>query len=159
MAREVLRMEIRLDAGTPPPEWPPGVAVRGADVAADAPGVRELLELAFRGSAEEERPYAEWLSWWTTDAEFDQSAWFLAGQDGELAGVALCWSSGFVKDLAVHPAHRRRGIGRALLLHVFREFRARGAATVSLKVDAANPTGAVRVYEAAGMRVVERLVV
>jgi ribosomal protein S18 acetylase RimI-like enzyme len=157
MTQEVLRMEIRLDAATPPPEWPPGVAVRSADVEADTPGVHELLELAFRGSAEPERPYAEWLAWWITDAEFDPSAWFLAEEGRELAGIALCWSSGFLKDLAVHPAHRRRGIGRALLLHVFREFRARGAATVSLKVDAAN-LGAVRVYEAAGMRVAERLV-
>jgi ribosomal protein S18 acetylase RimI-like enzyme len=157
MTREVLRMEIRLAGATPPPEWPPGVAVRRADVEADAPGVHELLELAFGGSAEEERPYAEWRSWWITDAEFDPSAWFLAEEDGELAGVALCWSSGFLKDLAVHPAHRRRGIGRALLLHVFAEFRSRGADAVSLKVDGDNVT-ARRLYDAAGMRVTERLV-
>jgi ribosomal protein S18 acetylase RimI-like enzyme len=159
MAREVLRMEIRLEQPTPSPAWPAGVAVRTAQPEADAAAVYALLELAFRGSAEEEKPYDEWLPWWVEDAEFDPSAWFLAEEDGALVGVALCWSSGFLKDLAVHPACRRRGIGRALLLHVFGEFRSRGAATVSLKVDAANPTGAVRVYEAAGMRVAERLFV
>lgn len=157
MAREVLRMEIQLAGPVSPPEWPPGVAVRTAELDADAAAVHALLELAFRGTADEEKPYEEWLPWWTGDAEFDPSAWFLAEQDGTLAGVALCWSSGYLKDLAVHPSHRRRGIGRALLLHVFEEFRRRGAASVSLKVDAANPTGAVRVYEAAGMRAVERL--
>lgn len=150
-------MEIALDRPTPAPEWPPGVTVRTPDLTADAPAVHALLELAFRGSAEEEGPYDEWLPWWTGDPEFDPSAWFLAEEGGELAGVALCWSNGFVKDLAVHPSHRRRGIGRALLLHVFEEFRSRGAQAVSLKVGAANPAGAVRLYKAAGMRVVERL--
>jgi len=152
-------MEVRVDRPTPTPEWPPGVTVRATDLDADARAVHALLELAFRGSPDEEKPNDAWLSWWTGDPEFDPSVWFLAEEDGALVGVALCWSSGFLKDLAVHPSQRRRGIGRALLLHVFDEFRSRGAPTVSLKVDAANPTGAVRLYEAAGMRVVERLVV
>jgi ribosomal protein S18 acetylase RimI-like enzyme len=152
-------MEIRLDGSTPPPDWPSGVAVRTADVDADARAVHALLELAFHGSPDEERPYDAWLAWWTRDPEFDPSAWFLAEEDGTLAGVALCWSSGFLKDLAIRPTHRRRGIGRALLLHVFDQFRSRGTPAVSLKVDAANPTGAVRLYEAAGMRVADRLVV
>lgn len=152
-------MEIPLDRETPAPEWPPDVTVRTAELDADPPAVHALLELAFRGSPDEEQAYDAWLTWWTDDPEFDPSAWFLAEAGSELAGVALCWSNGFLKDLAVCPTHRRRGIGRALLLHVFREFRARGAPAVSLKVDAANPTGAARLYEAAGMRVVERLTV
>lgn len=152
-------MEIRLDRATPAPEWPPGVAVHTADLDADAPSVHTLLELAFRGNADDEKPdpFEPWLAWWMGDPEFDPASWFLAEEDGMLVGAALCWSSGFLKDLAVDPQHRRRGIGRCLLLHVFGEFRARGARAVSLKVDAANPTGAVRVYEAAGMRAVERL--
>jgi ribosomal protein S18 acetylase RimI-like enzyme len=157
MAREVLHMELRLAGAAPAPDWPAGVTVRTADLDADAAAVHALLELAFRGSPDEEQPYDAWLSWWTGDPEFDPGSWFLAEAAGELAGVALCWSSGFLKDLAVHPAQRRRGIGRALLLHVFRELRSRGAPSVSLKVDAAN-RGAVRLYERAGMRVVERLV-
>ncbi len=103
-------------------------------------------------------PYDEWLAWWTTDEEWDPSAWFVAESGGELAAAALCWTTGFVKDLAVHPAQRRRGIGRALLAHVAEEFRRRGAPAISLKVDATN-LPALRLYESIGMRVVERLVV
>ena len=92
----------------------------------------------------------------TSDAEFDPRLWFLAETDGELAGVALCWTSGFVKDLAVHESWRRRGLGEALLRHVLATFRARGARVTELKVESDNAR-AVRLYERLGMRVVERL--
>ena len=55
--------------------------------------------------------------------------------------------------LGVRPSSRRRGLGLALLRHSFRELRARGVDTVGLCVDASNPTGATRLYERAGMRV------
>ena len=56
-----------------------------------------------------------------------------------------------MKDLAVRPSWRGRGLGEALLRAAFAEFRRRGVATVGLKVDADNPTGAVRLYERVGM--------
>jgi ribosomal protein S18 acetylase RimI-like enzyme len=45
-----------------------------------------------------------------------------------------------------------------LLLHAFRELRARGKQRVGLGVDADSPTGAVALYESVGMRVVNRFV-
>ena len=48
------------------------------------------------------------------------------------------------------------GIGRALLLAAFTTLRDRGQSVVRLYVDAQNVTGAVRVYEAAGMHVSRR---
>ena len=153
----VLRMEIELGEAVPAAVFPAGMRVRTADVDADAPSVHALLVRAFAASAEEVPPYVEWLAWWTGDAEFDPELWFLAEDGGELAGVVLCWSSAFVKDLAVDPARRRVGLGRALLLHALRALRARGATTAALKVDADNPTGAVRLYESVGMRIAERL--
>jgi ribosomal protein S18 acetylase RimI-like enzyme len=56
-----------------------------------------------------------------------------------------------LRDLAVHPDMRGRGIGEALLHHVFLAFRDRGAAHVDLKTDADN-LGAIRLYERVGMR-------
>jgi ribosomal protein S18 acetylase RimI-like enzyme len=73
-----------------------------------------------------------------------------------VAGVAQCWTEGFVKDLAVRPAFRGRGLGEALLHAVFAEFARRGVREVRLKVDADNPTGAVRLYERVGMRELRR---
>ena len=45
----------------------------------------------------------------------------------ELAAAAICWTSGFVKDIVVHETWRRHGLGEALLRLVFRTFERRGA--------------------------------
>ena len=60
---------------------------------------------------------------------------------------------GFVDWLGVRRPWRRRGLGRALLVHAFRELHARGAERVGLGVDAQNATGATRLYESVGMGV------
>jgi ribosomal protein S18 acetylase RimI-like enzyme len=150
-------MRAELPVVPPAPRWPQGVEPRVADPAADAPAIHALLVDAFARSAEEVPPFDEWLTWWTSDPSFDPAAWFLASDPEGLAGVALCWGDGFLKDLAVRPSSRRRGLGEALLRHAFRELALRGHRSVSLKVDAANPTGALRLYERVGMRVAERL--
>ena len=62
----------------------------------------------------------------------------LVFSERRLAGAALCWTSAFLKDLAVRPDMRRLGIGENLLRQVFRHFRVRGAAAVDLKVETGN---------------------
>ena len=62
---------------------------------------------------------------------FDPELWFVAEEGDEIAGTALCSSArgpetGWVNVLAVRRPWRRRGLGRALLLHSFQEFRRRG---------------------------------
>lgn len=150
--REVWRMEIELREEPAAPVWPGGVSVRAYEPHADAPAVHALLVDAFAANAETISTFDDWLPWMTGDASFDPAVWFLAESKGRLAGVALCWNDGFVKDLAVSPAERRRGLGEALLRHAFCEFFRRGVASVSLKVDADNPTGATRLYQRVGMR-------
>jgi ribosomal protein S18 acetylase RimI-like enzyme len=86
----------------------------------------------------------------TEDEEFDASVWWLAERDGALAGCALHWSSGWLKDLAVRDSERGRGLGAALVAIGLAEFRRRGLARVGLKVDPGNPTGAQRLYERLG---------
>jgi ribosomal protein S18 acetylase RimI-like enzyme len=87
----------------------------------------------------------------------DHSLWFVVRDGDEIAGYARCDAGirggGFVGMLGVRTAWRRRGLGRALLLHAFREFRRRGLERASLGVDAENPTGATRLYESVGMHV------
>jgi ribosomal protein S18 acetylase RimI-like enzyme len=58
--------------------------------------------------------------------------------------------------LAVRRPWRRRGLGLALLRHSFVEMERRGMTRASLGVDAENLTGAVALYERAGMRVARR---
>ncbi|MGH7357814.1 MAG: GNAT family N-acetyltransferase, partial [Candidatus Rokuibacteriota bacterium] len=89
--------------------------------------------------------------------------WFLLEEGDELAGICLCGPHaagesdfGWVVVLAVRRPWRRRGLGLTLLRHAFRELRRRGMTRAGLDVDAENLTGAVRLYEGAGMRVVKR---
>jgi ribosomal protein S18 acetylase RimI-like enzyme len=52
----------------------------------------------------------------------------------------------------VHPGHRGRGLGKALLLHTFRHFQVRRDDRVTLKTDSGNTSQAWRFYEHLGMR-------
>lgn len=115
-----------------------------------------LLEHGYRNGGGSVAPFETWLPQMTGDHEFDAALWFLAESDETVVGAALCWTSAFVKDLVVHEAWRRRGLGEALLRHVFIVFANLGAAAVELKVEASN-ANAFALYERLGMRVVERL--
>ena len=97
-------------------------------------------------------PFDEWWPSRSGDPEFDPSLIFLVHDaNGQLAGTAFCWTRNFVRDFAVHPDHRQRGIGEALLLAVFAAFRARGATHVDLKTEPADSPAALRLYRRLGM--------
>lgn len=66
---------------------------------------------------------------------------------------------GWVGTLGVRRAWRKRGLGEALLLHSFNEFSRRGMKIIGLGVDAANPTGATRLYQKAGMKIAAEFVI
>jgi ribosomal protein S18 acetylase RimI-like enzyme len=107
--------------------------------------------------------FAQWRGFTVDREDFDPSLWWLVEDRGELAALSLNrWHFsgdprfGWVEVLGVRPPWRRRGLGAALLRHSFQDFRARGATRVGLGVDAENTTGAVRLYERVGMRVVRR---
>jgi mycothiol synthase len=101
--------------------------------------------------------FDEWWRMRTRDPGYDPTLWFVIRDGSEIAAVARCVdglrSGGHVGMLGVRAPWRRRGLGLALLLHAFAEFRKRGAPHVSLGVDSENPTGATRLYEKAGMHV------
>ena len=152
---EVWQM-VRPVAGEPEPAWPAGVTVRTYDDPRDAAAVHALLVRAFTGNTEVVADFEPWHARMTGDPEYDPGWWWLAEREGRLVGVALCWTSGWLKDLAVDPDARGQGIGEALCRHAFHEMDARGIATCGLKVDARNPTGAVRLYRRVGMQVERR---
>ena len=60
---------------------------------------------------------------------------------------------GWVGTLGVLRPWRKSGLGLALLRHSFNEFYRRGKHKVGLGVDAENLTGALRLYQNAGMHV------
>jgi mycothiol synthase len=130
---------------------PDGVAVRTFRPQ-DAEAVHGLLDEAYGAWDPFYVPvkHEEWVGWMTSDAEFDPDVWWLAERDGALVGCALHWTSGWLKDVAVRNSERGQGLGAALVTIGLAEFARRGARRVGLKVDARNPTGAVRLYERLG---------
>jgi ribosomal protein S18 acetylase RimI-like enzyme len=152
MSHDIQRLRRDLTDEIADPVWPAGFSL-GAFSAEDAAEVHRLMQLAY---AEGGGSVGAFEAWWPAvrdDGEFDAGLCFLAlDAGGEIVGAAQCWTSGFVKDLVVHPRARRRGLAEALLLTAFQAFRRRGAAHVDLKVQTDNPTGAVRLYKRLGMR-------
>lgn len=159
--RHQFEMEIRLTE-EPSPRWPAGIAVRplaaGEELLAYAPS-----EEAFQDHWEHTpTPAEEWLHHLTSEGH-DPSLWFVALAGEEVAGVCLCRvrvrrgeEFGWCGTLGVRRPWRRLGLGLALLQHAFAEFRRRGLEQAGLGVDGENATGAVRLYERAGMHVVSR---
>lgn len=161
VVRHFVRMEVDHAEQPAEPVWPDGITVRTFRPG-DARAVYDATQEAFLDHWDPfEISYEEWLRWGPKASGFDPGLWFVAEDDGEIAGAALCKPArepggGLVAVLAVRRPWRRRGLGRALLLHSFGEFRRRGYRKTELGVDAENLTGAVRLYERAGMRVAKR---
>lgn len=162
-ARHYFTMRIDLDGELARPVWPEGIRV-ATFRPEDARAVHAALNEAF---AQEwgwhSLPFEEWREHRLEAPHTDVSLWFIAWEGDEIAGVARCEDNrdggGWVGAIGVRAPWRGRGIGRALLLHAFAEFRRRGDPHVGLGVDAENPTGATRLYESVGMRVMKEDVI
>ena len=74
-----------------------------------------------------------------------------AGKAVGYAGMQCILDEGFVTNIAVDPAFRRMGAGRALLTRLLETGREKGLATLSLEVRTSN-LPALRLYEAAGFK-------
>jgi mycothiol synthase len=161
--RHSYQMRIELSEDRPEPRWPDGISVRTFR-AGEEERVYEAQMDAFADDWDFRRqPLEQWRAFGVEHPRFDPSLWWLAEDGDELAGVALnAWhfsgdpAFGWIAVLGVRRPWRRRGLATALLQHSFRDFRSRGAMRVGLGVDAENTTGAVRLYERAGMQAVRR---
>jgi ribosomal protein S18 acetylase RimI-like enzyme len=151
MARDWMLMRCPLSLSVEPASWPQGYCLTDLREGGSAAFHRLLAEV-YEGDPDL-LPYEEWWRAVSNDSEFDAALCFLLlAQDGRPAAAALNWNSGFVKDLAVAPGHRRLGLGRALLLHSLAAFRQRGIEWAALKVQKANPHKAWKLYESVGFR-------
>ena len=89
----------------------------------------------------------------------ENSCGIVAEIDGALAGFAIghrSGSRGHVVTIDVAAAHRRSGVGRALLRELVRRLEDSGARRIRLEVDLRN-AAAIRFYEGLGFQESRRL--
>jgi mycothiol synthase len=157
--RQFLRMRIDMTEPPPAAEWPAGIAPRTFVHGRDERAVFDALEEAFAdhwGHLPAE--FDEWVTR-TRGPSFDPGLWVLAVEGDEIVGTSLGSAGpqgGWISGLGTRRAWRGRGVARAILLEHFRIYWERGIRLVQLGVDGESLTGATRLYERAGMRVVER---
>jgi len=156
MARKllVLRMRRELVGAIEQPVWPAGISCKALEKN-DAKPAHAVLAAGFWEGGGGAPKFRQWWTQLCKDSEFDPALFFLAVDREGVAGLAQCWTSAFIKDLAVHPRARRIGVGRALMLTAFHALAARGADHVNLKVREEN-LSAQRLYHDLGMRIVGR---
>jgi ribosomal protein S18 acetylase RimI-like enzyme len=151
---------MRIDfAGSPAPAAPiEGIDVRGLR-AGEERAVYACLTDAFADHwGDTWQTEQTWLHNHVATDKFDPDLWLLAWDGDALAGALVGQPQsgedpalGYVAELGVRRAYRRRGIAEALLRTAFGRFHARGSLGAGLHVDTESVTGATRVYARAGM--------
>ena len=163
LVRHYLRMTIEMDSPPGAAEWPEGITVRSMVRGQDERRIIQAFRESFRDhwgyvDTPFDDTYERWMNYIDGNPDFDPELWFIAEENGVIAGISLCWEKsfgdpdlGWVGTLGVLRPWRRRGLGLALLRHSFLKLYERGQRKVGLGVDAQSLTGATRLYEKAGM--------
>jgi mycothiol synthase len=151
------RMEITLDEAPPAPKWPEEIELRPFDAKIHNFLLYQADQEAF-GDHWGFTPisFEDWEHRTVERDDYDPDLYFVAWDGEEIAGFAVCryrMGNGWISMLGVRRPWRKRGLGLALLHHAFGEYHKRGDKVVNLGVDAANQTGATRLYKKAGMHV------
>jgi len=148
---------------------PPGLTLRSLAMLAD--GTPDPADLALAHELHEvtfadhfgfiPRDFDVWLSRHIQGSGYAPEQWRFAEFYGTTVGCLIAdrhqeanFSTGYVMNLGVLPRFRGLGVARLLLLDYFARCQARGLCAAELGVDTDNSTGAVRLYESAGMSAV-----
>ncbi|MEV6488997.1 GNAT family N-acetyltransferase [Actinoplanes sp. NPDC051633] len=154
------RMTMSLaDVSPTPPRPPAGLTVRPLrhQDKAELRAFHAVVEEAFRDSDHPADDFATWLGRVHAESSVSWDEWFVAEADGRIVGALQSSDSGgesdegWVRNLAVLRAYRKRGAGEALLRRAFAAYAANGRSRAGLGVDMANPTKAAQLYRAVGM--------
>jgi ribosomal protein S18 acetylase RimI-like enzyme len=122
---------------------------------ADEPAVVALWKEALPGTAPHHDPAASIRAKLADGGDL----FFVAEADGEVVGTVMGGYDGhrgWLYSVAVSPAHRRRGVGTALIRHVEAALADRGCPKVNLQVLVSNAE-VVAFYQSLGYAVEERI--
>jgi mycothiol synthase len=150
--------ELRVEFEAPPsaPVWPDGLRVVAFDPERDAVTFHAAHEEAFADHWEHTpSDFASWSKKHLGSERFDPTLWCVVFAGDEIAAGTICtgdsYGGGWVQALFTRRRWRKQGVGAALLGDALVRLWERGEHSVGLGVDAANTTGAFRLYERAGM--------
>lgn len=157
------RMGIDLETAPPAPLLPAGFEKRPFLKDEHAMAVWQARNESFQGNwGSHTLTYPEFSYYCFDNPEYDPTLWTVIWDGEEVAGFSINHNRmgiGWIHILGVRPAWRSKGLGLALLHYSFSEFYQRGMKSIGLGVDAANPTGATRLYQKVGMNTVSEYVV
>ncbi len=163
--RSFFRMVADLDSQPEAPTLPDGIVIRPFNPETELEEVYRTFVDTFNdhfGFIEQpfEKGFAEYKHNMVEEPGYSPEMWFVAMDGDQMAGICICRredpedsESGWVGELGVRRAWRKHGLGYALLKHSFAAFHADGKKRAGLGVDASSLTGALKLYERAGMRV------
>lgn len=166
--RSYYRMMADLSELPEVPALPQGISIRPYDPTSETEAFYRAFVDSFKdhfGFVEQpfERGFALFKHLHITEPGYDPAYWFVAVQENEIVGICMCRRqdaedphSGLVKELGVRRAWRKQGIGQALLKYAFAAFYAAGQKKAVLGVDSGSLTGALRLYQRAGMKVMRQ---
>jgi mycothiol synthase len=156
------RMGIELESAPPAPVLPEGLEFRPFDKQKHATAIWQARNEAFLGNWGSRQFSFEEFSYFTFEnPEYDPSLWMVVWDGDEVAGFSINqfkMGIGWIHILAVRLAWRAKKLGLALLHRSFAEFYQRGTKSIGLGVDAANSTGATKLYQKVGMTTVSEFV-
>ena len=149
-----------LTGGLPEVVLPAGYAVRSM-TDADARSRADAARLSFRSTMEPDMHRARYRRFMASPAYQPENDLVVIAPDGEVAAFAIVWpdddlASGQFEPVGTHPAHVRKGLGRAVVtagLHRLRDLGMRTARVTTYE----SRTPAVGLYLACGFRRVDRL--
>ena len=159
-----VEMQILPEVPLAEPVYPPGYTVRTYAEVNDLPTLLTAYNRGFIGHFEHHDETAEELAHWLTLPHIRPEGFFLAfGPAGDPAGICAAITNpdrsaargrptGYIDSLGVVPEHRRKGLGRALLLEGMRWLRDNGQATIELDAWGENEL-ALPLYEGVGFSV------
>jgi mycothiol synthase len=162
VARYFFRMARPLAEPIPEPVFPAGYTLTHTAGVADAARWVEVYNESFIDHYNFHPLTPELHAHWLQDSAYRPERDLVAtAADGTWAAFCLCAidpaenelngrNEGWIRLLGTRRGHRKLGLGRAMLLAGLRRLKADGVETAVLGVDAANPTGALGLYESVG---------
>ena len=156
------RMGIELESAPVVPVLPEGLEFRPFDKEKHATALWQARNEAYQGNWGSRQFSFDEFSYFTFEnPEYDPSLWMVVWDGDEVAGFSINQHKmgiGWIHILAVRPAWRAKKLGLALLQRSFAEFYQRGTKSIGLGVDAANVTGATKLYQKVGITTISEFV-